>query len=105
MDAISPADPLSQGPLPAYRAMVAEGRLVSDPAQRMAAERLQALWGKLRGYDPPLRQSNGSLLSSGQGTFEIQPVVGHLFQHALLGGDLQYRNRRRAAVGSRGIDP
>jgi cell division protein ZapE len=46
-------DPLSRGPLPAYRALVAEGRLVSDPAQRLAAEMLQDLWLKLRGYDPP----------------------------------------------------
>jgi cell division protein ZapE len=58
-------DPLSLGPLPAYRALVTDGRLTSDPAQRMAAERLQALWAKLRGYDPPLRPpaGNGSLLS------------------------------------------
>ena len=58
-------DPLTQGPLPAYRALVADGRLVSDPAQRMAAERLQALWTKLRGYDPPPRTpaTNGSLLA------------------------------------------
>ncbi len=57
-------DPLSQGPLPAYRALVADGRLVSDPAQRMAAERLQSLWTKLRGYDPPPRPaaSGNSLL-------------------------------------------
>ena len=58
-------DPLIQGPLPAYRALVADGRLVSDPAQRMSAERLQALWTKLRGYDPPPRtpSGNGSLLA------------------------------------------
>ena len=57
-------DPLSQGPLPAYRALVADGRLVSDPAQRMAAERLQSLWARLRGYDPPPRPaaSGNSLL-------------------------------------------
>jgi cell division protein ZapE len=52
-------DPLSLGPLPAYRALVAEGRLVSDPAQRMAAELLQDLWTKLRGYDPPPRPVPG----------------------------------------------
>jgi len=64
MDAISTVDPLSQGPLPAYRALVADGRLVSDPAQRMAAERLQALWTRLRGYDPPLRAATGNSLLS-----------------------------------------
>ena len=66
MDA-SPAvvvDPLSQGPLPAYRALVADGRLISDPAQRMAAERLQALWARLRGYDPPPRPAAGQSLLS-----------------------------------------
>jgi len=52
MDAtISPAQ--SPGPLPAYRAQVEAGHLVADPSQRMAAERLQNLWVKLRGYDPP----------------------------------------------------
>ena len=48
-------DPLAAGPLPAYRAQVATGHLVADPSQRMAAERLQDLWVKLRGYDPPPR--------------------------------------------------
>jgi cell division protein ZapE len=57
-------DPLSLGPLPAYRALVADGRLVSDPAQRMAAERLQALWARLRGYDPPPRPAPGTSLLS-----------------------------------------
>ena len=43
------------GPLVAYRALVADGALTADDAQRLAAERLQDLWVKLRGYDPPLR--------------------------------------------------
>ena len=49
------ADPdlRSQGPLPAYRALVESGALAADASQRMAAERLQDLWAKLRGYDPP----------------------------------------------------
>jgi cell division protein ZapE len=56
------ADPL-QGPLPAYRALLADGRLIADPSQRMAAERLQGLWARLRGYDPPPRPvaANGIL--------------------------------------------
>ena len=33
--------------------MVADGLLASDPAQRLAIERLQLLWTRLRGYDPP----------------------------------------------------
>jgi cell division protein ZapE len=50
----------SPGPLPAYRAMVAGGGLAPDPAQEYAAERLQALWETLRGYDPAvLRRKSG----------------------------------------------
>ena len=68
MDAPAPAtlattDPLAQGPLPAYRSLVADGRLVADPSQRMAAERLQDLWVKLRGYDPPPKPAAAGLFS------------------------------------------
>ncbi len=48
------------GPLPAYRAMLAAGELAHDPAQRLAAERLQHLWVQLRGYDPPARAEEHS---------------------------------------------
>jgi len=51
------------GPLGAYRALVARGALTQDDAQRLAAERLQDLWVKLRGYDPPSRPPSGGLLS------------------------------------------
>ncbi len=65
MDAPHPAtDPLLNGPLPAYRVLVADGRLVADPSQRMAAERLQDLWVKLRGYDPPPKAAGGGGLFS-----------------------------------------
>ncbi len=40
------------GPLPAYRTLVARGDLSPDSSQAAAAERLQDLWTKLRGYDP-----------------------------------------------------
>ncbi len=40
------------GPLPAYRARLAAGVLATDPSQALAAERLQDLWLRLRGYDP-----------------------------------------------------
>ncbi len=43
---------MNQGPLPAYRARVAEGLLHADPAQAHAAETLQNLWRILGGYDP-----------------------------------------------------
>ena len=54
------ASPFSSGPLAAYRAKLATGELSTDPAQAVAAERLQDLWTKLRGYDPPLQpERNG----------------------------------------------
>jgi cell division protein ZapE len=65
MDALA-VDPvlLAQGPLPAYRARLAGGDLAPDPAQELAAERLQELWLKLRGYDPAGKPAvNGGLLA------------------------------------------
>ena len=48
------------GPLHAYRAMLASQALSTDPSQAVAAERLQDLWAKLRGYDPtPQPQPTG----------------------------------------------
>ena len=44
-----------EGPLAAYRARIAAGKLKPDDPQLLAAERLQDLWTKLRGYDPPPR--------------------------------------------------
>ena len=58
------ADTAAQrGPLPAFRAMVAAGELASDASQEFVAEKLQALWERLRGYDPAPRHANGGLLS------------------------------------------
>jgi cell division protein ZapE len=42
----------NEGPLPAYRALLAEGTLQPDPAQARAAEVLQDLWRRTRNYDP-----------------------------------------------------
>ena len=53
MDTIKPVATTAHGPLPAYRELVAAGELTPDPSQALAAERLQALWVRLRGYDPP----------------------------------------------------
>ena len=62
MDALAQTSHLAAaGPLPAYRALLHEAKLATDPAQAMAAERLQALWVKLRGYDPHPRQKPGGL--------------------------------------------
>lgn len=63
MDATIADLDLRQGPLPAYRVRVASGVLAADPSQRLAAERLQDLWVKLRGYDPPPRSAPNGFLS------------------------------------------
>ena len=64
MDSVAPssAPAAGTGPLAAYRNLVSEGALAPDAAQRLAAERLQDLWVKLRGYDPPPRPASGGLL-------------------------------------------
>jgi cell division protein ZapE len=59
--ALSPPAPGFGGPLAAYRALVQGGTLSADDAQRLAIERLQDLWIKLRGYDPPPRPQGFSL--------------------------------------------
>ena len=46
---------MNGGPLAAYRAKLDTGELVTDPSQALAAERLQALWVRLRGYAPASR--------------------------------------------------
>lgn len=60
MDSPVPAPPT--GPLAAYRARLASGELSTDPAQAAAAERLQDLWFKLRGYDPPPMQERSGFI-------------------------------------------
>ncbi len=63
MDTMNPDVPTARGPLPAYRALVRAGALAPDPSQALAAERLQALWGRLRGYDAsPQPAGNGHFL-------------------------------------------
>ncbi len=41
------------GPLPLYRARLAGGEILPDPAQALAVERLQDLWRRLATYEPP----------------------------------------------------
>ena len=54
---------IPQGPLPAYRSKLRAGELSTDPAQAVAAERLQDLWAKLRSYDPPLQPEKANFIS------------------------------------------
>jgi len=59
MDSPTPSDAKQPtGPLPAYRALIAGGNLAPDPAQTMAAECLQDLWERVRGYDPSSSHGN-----------------------------------------------
>ncbi len=52
------------GPLAAYRARVAASDLAADPDQALAAERLQALWLRLRDYRPEVKaEGRGGLFS------------------------------------------
>ncbi len=48
----------ASGPLAAYRARLSAGELLTDPAQALAAERLQTLWRRLRGYTPHPQHSS-----------------------------------------------
>jgi len=65
MDTMNPDVPTARGPLPAYRALILAGELAPDPSQALAAEWLQALWLRLRGYDPPPHPvGNGHFLLS-----------------------------------------
>jgi cell division protein ZapE len=43
---------MTEGPLFAYRARVEEGTLTGDPAQELAAEKLQSLYHALKGHRP-----------------------------------------------------
>lgn len=47
------------GPLAAYRAKLATGELTTDTSQALVAERLQALWVQLRGYEAEPRAGRG----------------------------------------------
>lgn len=54
------SDMTQAGVMPIYRARIAAGEIDSDPAQAAAAELLQGLWAKLRGYNPhPAKAPNG----------------------------------------------
>jgi cell division protein ZapE len=61
------------GPLPAYRALLASGVLTADDSQLAAAERLQDLFAKLRGYNPPPRVNGGNVISR---LLRLRPAEG-----------------------------
>ena len=49
------------GPMPRYRALINEGEIDADPAQRAAVEKLHLLHSRLKDYDP----SKGKKVSLG----------------------------------------
>ena len=55
---------MTDGPMPRYRALVADGALEPDPAQRAAVEKLQLLHNRLADYDP----AAGKQVSLGAGS-------------------------------------
>jgi cell division protein ZapE len=57
---------VSAGPLFAYRALRAQGKLAGDPDQELAAEKLQALFARLRQYKPQAGMSWIERLGWGQ---------------------------------------
>jgi cell division protein ZapE len=54
---------LSETPLSAYRALVRDGAIERDPAQELAAEKLNLLHRRLKTYRPPEARDGGGLLS------------------------------------------
>lgn len=46
---------MTVGPLAAYRALINDGTITADPAQRLAIEKLQLLANRLATYEPPKR--------------------------------------------------
>ena len=86
--------PRGEGPLPAYRNRVAAGNLRPDPAQEAAAERLQDLWQRIRGYDPkPLAEpasEGGGLL----GRLFRRKAAAEALPEALAARETAPRQRR-----------
>ena len=58
---------MSDTPLAAYRALVREGTLERDPAQELAAEKLNLLHRRLKTYSPPEPRQGGLLSRLGFG--------------------------------------
>ncbi|QDL90970.1 AFG1 family ATPase [Paroceanicella profunda] len=68
---------MTQGPQTRYRALVAEGKIRSDAAQRHAAEKLQILHDRLAGYDPVKPKKVGiGLFGWGRDKLKETPIPG-----------------------------
>ncbi len=63
--------------MPRYRALIDQGDIHADPAQRMAVEKLQILHMRLVGYDPQKPKRFGrALFGWGREKIEQEPVPG-----------------------------
>lgn len=82
MDAM-PGLAVPHGPLPAYRALVSAGGLAPDPSQALAAERLQALWARLRGYQPVARHVPGRVPGWGRWRGKDADEIPESYPHGL----------------------
>lgn len=81
----------AEGPLPAYRAKVAAGELRSDPAQAQAAEILQDLWRRTRGYEPrrePPTAEGGGFMSRFFRRKPVEEAPGNAPQGLYLVGEV-----------------
>ncbi|MHA3916483.1 cell division protein ZapE [Halovulum sp. GXIMD14793] len=68
---------MTEGLLPQYRAMITEGALKNDPAQRLAVEKLQLLHTRLRDYEPAKPKKVGlGLFGWGREKVVQAPVPG-----------------------------
>ncbi len=66
---------MDDGPLQAYRTLIRSGGITPDPAQQLAAEKLQSLHKALAGYRPALGES-GWLARFGLGGRPERPELG-----------------------------
>src|SRR4051812_995326 len=79
---------LAGGPLPAYRAKLGFGELGTDPAQALAAERLQALWLRLRGYRAESLATPTGLIGRLLGRKQADDIPEHYPHGIYLVGDV-----------------
>jgi cell division protein ZapE len=70
-----------EGPIPTYRRLIREGEWRPDPAQELAVEKLQLLFGRLAHHDPHAKQ--GWTLGFGRGRHQ-EPPQG-LFLYGAVG--------------------
>ncbi len=76
------------GPLAAYRSRLAAGQLTTDPAQALAAERLQTLFLRLRGYSPGHTRDDRSVWDKLRGRKRADDIPDNYPHGLYLVGDV-----------------